>query len=215
MKTIIFDIETGPVEQEELIKMMPEFDAPANYSKPESIQKYIEAKKEEYLSGTTAPLHATTGKILAIGYCEYNTDTKERSDIKFLEGDEIDILNNIWIIFNNADCVIGFNSNYFDIPFIMRRSWKLGVKSPTLFNMMLNNRYLDNAKYIDLINIWGAGTPQKIKLDYLAKFLDVGGKNGDGSMFAEIYSTNKQKALDYLKNDVEITFKCAEKMLGW
>ena len=183
MKVIIFDIETGPVDQNELIRMMPEFEAPSNYSKPDTIKSYLIKKKEEYLNGDGAALSALTGEVLAIGYCEYDTETKERSETKIIEGVESEILKEFWDIISDKNAIVGFNSNYFDIPFLMRRSWKNNVNTPTILQ---NGKYID-IKFVDLINIWSCGAPQKIKLDTLAKFLNVGGKNGDGALFSEIY----------------------------
>lgn len=213
MKVLVFDIETGAESVDELTRLMPEFKAPANYSKKETIEKYIQEAKNDYLAGTKASLSAVTGNVLAIGYCEYDTETKVRSSTNILEGSEYDILTIFWNLVRNYDIVVGFNSNYFDIPFCVRRSWKLRVE-PSLLPVLIKGKYLED-KYIDLVNIWNCGAQNNIKLDYLAKYLNVGAKNGDGAAFGETYKTNRTKAVEYLINDIDITFKVAQILLGW
>jgi uncharacterized protein YprB with RNaseH-like and TPR domain len=210
MNYLIFDIETGGLSTEELEKVMPEFTAPGNYKKQESIDAYILESKESYLSGIGAPLSAVTGYVSALGYCIFNDITKQFSKIDIIIGNEIDILNKWWELYKNNDYVVGFNSNYFDIPFMIRRSWKHNIKIPKMFN----GRYIDS-KCIDLMTVWSCGTLEKIKLDRIAKYFGISGKNGDGSKFTDLLNNpnTKQLALDYLYNDVYITQVVANKLL--
>lgn len=210
MNYLIFDIETGALSKEELEKVMPEFNAPGNYKKQESIDNYILEAKEHYLAGDGAPLSAITGYVSAMGYCIYNDQTKQFSEINIILGNEIDILNQWWNLYKNNDYVVGFNSNYFDIPFMIRRSWKLNIKLPKIFN----GKYIDS-KCIDLMSVWSCGSMEKVKLDRIAKYFNISGKNGDGSKFTQLLNNpnTKQQAIDYLKNDVYMTQIIANKLL--
>lgn len=123
---VYFDIETGPLPRSDVEQFMPEFEKPKNYKDEAKIAEVLAKKEAEWFEKSA--LAATTGKVLAVGYC-----TNE-NDVVILEGDESTILVSFWnaITYHGAflQKLIGFNSNEFDIPFMVRRSWKLGVKVP-------------------------------------------------------------------------------------
>lgn len=205
---VYFDIETGPLPRSEVEQFMPEFEKPKNYKDEAKIAEVLAKKESEWFEKSA--LAATTGKVLAVGYC-----TNE-NDVVILEGDESTILVSFWnaVTYHGAflQKLIGFNSNEFDIPFMVRRSWKLGVKVPdTLFKLARGRVYL-NESCIDILDYWSFGTRDSIKLKNLAKFLNVGDKNGSGADFAKTYETDKSSALSYLKNDVLLTLRCAKAM---
>ena len=171
---VYFDIETGPLPRWEVEAYMPEFEKPKNYKDEAKIAEVLARKEAEWFE--KAALACTTGKVLAIGFC-----TSE-SDVSILEGDESTILTSFWnsVTYHGAflQKLIGFNSNEFDIPFMVRRSWKLGVKVPsTLFKLARGRVYL-NENCIDMLDYWSFGTRNSIKLKNLAKFLNIGEKNG-------------------------------------
>lgn len=201
---IIFDIETGPLSAEKLALVEPEFTAPANYKKPEAIEAAIAKKREEWVE--RAALDATTGQILAIGYLEegeYSVDFVNPDD----NMTEADILEEFWSrVTQNGwvQPVVGWNSNAFDLPFIIRRSWVHGVKFPPTIR---KGRYLDS-NCIDLMEIWG----DRARLDTVAKTLGIEGKNGEGKFFSQIFNDDQDKALDYLKNDIRVTAQVAARL---
>ena len=47
-------------------------------------------------------------------------------------------------------------------------------------------------------------------LDAIAKHLGVGAKNGNGADFAKLWQKDRAKAVEYLRNDVQLTAKVAE-----
>src|SRR6185437_5605589 len=107
--------------------------------------------------------------------------------------------------------MVGFNCCGFDLPFLVRRSWGCGVSVPRNI-MSLGGRYWCDT-FIDLMVVWKCGAYREfIALDALARFLKVGQKNGKGDLFYRMWETDRQAALDYLSNDVQITFSCARKM---
>lgn len=105
--------------------------------------------------------------------------------------------------------LVGFNSNSFDIPFLVRRSWKLGVSVPKSLFKVSYGRVRLNANCIDMLDFWSFGTRDSIKLRDLAKFLGVGEKTGDGADFSGLYESDGKSAIDYLRNDVLLTMRCA------
>ncbi len=203
---VYFDIETGPLPRADVEEYLPEFEKPKNYKDAEKIAEHIAKKEAEWFK--KAALAATTGKVLAIGYC-----TSE-SDVVILDGDESTIITAFWnaVTYHGAflQKLIGFNSNSFDIPFLVRRSWKLGVQVPTTLFRLAHGRVYLNEKCLDLLDYWSFGTRDSIKLKNMAKFLGVGEKSGSGADFADTYETDKNAAIDYLKNDVLLTLRCAK-----
>lgn len=209
MDVLVFDIETGPEVEAVLAAMEPEFSAPSNFKDPDKIAEKIEAQRAAWRD--KAALCATTGRVLAIG--TMLDDEVELLVIDPEEGfSEADLLEAFWQraapdgIWRH---LIGFNSNRFDIPFLIRRSYKLGVDVPY---GALNGRYL-NSRFIDLMESWKLGDYQaSISLDRLAKHLGVGAKNGDGARFAELLEQDRAAALDYLRNDIQMTAAVARKL---
>ena len=204
MNAITFDIETGPLSRVEIADQMPVFEAPSNWKDPEKIRAYIATKEAEWYQ--QAALSATTGRVLAIGYIQDSGafDT-------LASGDEATDIGSFWDLITYYGAVtqrlIGFNSNSFDLPFLIRRSWKLGVRPPAT---LMSGRFL-NHNCVDLLDLWRCGIREdRISLDKLARFLGVGGKNGEGADFASLWSMNREAALSYLQNDVLLTRRCAQ-----
>jgi predicted PolB exonuclease-like 3'-5' exonuclease len=203
---IIFDIETGPLDEWEVAHLMPQFSAPSNYKDEAKIAASIEEQRKTWLEKRA--LSASTGQVIAIGI-------REDGEFSYLTniGGEADMLRHWWaIIAENGvitQKIVGFNSNRFDLPFLIRRSWKLRVEIPAT---ILSGRYLNNY-CIDLMELWQCGDRQaSISLDSLAKFLGVGAKNGDGAFFHELWETDRDAALAYLENDLLLTELCAQAM---
>lgn len=207
---IYFDIETAPLESQKLNALMPVFKARANIKDPEKIEADIREKIAEFIAN--AALDASTGRVVAFGWAVDGGDVKGIAypDAK----DEGDILKFAWDTFTDErgviiQDIIGHNSNKFDIPFLVRRSRIVGVDvPPTVLTWSRGRMYLDQ-HFKDTMDAWACGTTDKIKLDTLAKCLGVGAKNGDGANFFETLKSAPRKALEYLKNDVELTRACA------
>jgi len=197
-QVIVFDIETGPRPLHEIESLMPEFEAPTNYKDPAKIAEAIEAKRNAWLE--KAALSPLTGKVLAIGMLidgEYLA----------LYGDESNVIHKFWAMLAKGTVLVGFNSNRFDLPFLVRRSWSLGI-TPT---RQSNGRSYGQS--IDLMEIWQQGDRQEFtSLDTVAKFLGCGAKTGSGAQFAELMKFDEGAALEYLENDVMLTARVAERL---
>lgn len=205
---IVFDIETGPLARAEIEPLCPEFEAPSNYANPDKIAAYVEAKREEWFS--RAALSALTGRVLAIGY--------QAGDGFgcFATGDEGEDIAGFWDLMTDngaiTNRIVGFNILGFDIPFLVRRSWKLGIPVPySLFRGRWANEAL-----IDLMDVWKCGCrDQSVSLRALARFLGVGDKTGQGKDFADLLERDREAALAYLENDVRLTARCAAALGIW
>jgi len=213
MKTIFFDIETGALPESELAALLPPFD-PAevktgNIKDPEKIAaKIAEAElnhKRDFIE--KAALDPMTGRVVAIGLID--ADTGEFRVIG--HDDEAQTLREFWDVcrgeMGRINQMIGFNSFQFDLPFLIRRSWKHRVAIP--FGIR-RGRYWAS-ELVDLREGWQLGDRMvRGSLDAIAKHLGVGAKNGEGKEFAALWNTDRVKAIEYLRNDLELTAKVAQ-----
>lgn len=225
---LIIDIETGPLPDDELrsVYIEPtyeEFAAGCDQRWKE------ETKREKYESGREsrwqqfvdrAALSPLTGRVLAIGFRAVGDSGK--CGILGAEQTEAELLTAFWQKYREcrkqspARKLCGWNILGFDLPFLIRRSWKLGVEIPATIRDG-NDRYWDTM-LIDLMQRFAVGAwKENTKLDVAARFFGVGSKPDgvSGADFARLWlgtAAERQQACDYLKNDLAMTAGIAERM---
>ena len=223
-KRIIFDIETGSLPDSEIDRIAPKFDESSVKTGQFGIEKAIEkinsAKASHFNKiREKAALNAEYGKVLAIGmkFPGKNEFSGEK-DFTLLIGEEKEIIDRFWFLavdsyMAGGEVWIGFNSNNFDLPFLLRRSMILGVKVPK--QLTPSPRYWPGDFWIDLMDLWKAGDYRAtISLDRFCKASGLEGKNGSGKWFAQLLEEDKEAAIKYLENDIEITAQLADKVMG-
>ena len=169
-----------------------------------------------------AALSPLTGRILAIGvqlpdgkYIVRHYDGNARY--------ESNLVAFFWRLFNRAikerEAIVGHNIKRFDLSFLVRRSWLLGIDVPAEVSS-IDGRYWHRC-FVDTMERWQCGNyrEQFAKLNTLAKAFGLSGKLDDGGVsgaeFAKFYwgdADQRQLALDYLQRDVEITAGVAQRM---
>lgn len=164
----------------------------------------------------TAALDAGTGEVLAIGY--FNPKVPPPKIHHVGDMSETDMLEQFWIKAEkkreSGDPMVGLNIHDFDLPFLIRRSWILGVNVPDW--LLYQNRFFDRI-FVDLRKIWLCGQWGKgarSNFDHLGKAFGTGGKQDgiDGSMFADMFENDREAAINYLENDLKQPAKWALKM---
>lgn len=211
MHATYFDIETGPLPDAELFATIPPFDPSevktGNIKDPEKIAAKIKECEVNYWNDIRdqAALSPVTGKVLAVG-----VETQKQSSL--LAYAEPETLTLFWSLFKDSDNhFIGFNIFNFDLPFLIKRSWKLGVTVP---NGVRKGRYWSD-RFIDLRDLWQLGDRQaKGSLDVICRHFGIEGKNGSGKDFARMFELNREKALEYLANDLRMTRNVHQIMVG-
>lgn len=208
--TIIFDVETGPLAPDLVKGLMPQFQAPANYRSPEAINSYIQEQQAKWVAN--AALSPLSGRVLCIG-----VKTQVPSYQCFDEEDEKALLSRWWDEVGNwirsGHQLAGFCCRRFDIRFLLRRSWRHGIHEP----MCIWAGKFISPVIIDIADRWGCGehTDQdKISLDTLAQFLEIGRKNGNGAQFAELWAKDREAAARYLQNDLDLTAEAFRRIVG-
>lgn len=212
MKIIAFDIETGKADNYK--DFMPEFKEPKDKR-----SKSIEEQQTEWESKLA--LSPLTGKILAIGFYFNDIDNLH---LLSEENSEADIISLFWDNYTEAkaDCftLVGHNIKKFDLPFIIRRGLLYGIRPP--INLAKDKYRLDF--FEDTLELWGQGNykDEYTSLDTLARFFKVGKKDSvinhkNGETFEKYFlspmGNDKQIAIDYLVNDLKITYEVAKKIL--
>jgi predicted PolB exonuclease-like 3'-5' exonuclease len=213
--TYIFDIETGPLPEEEILANVPFKPGKVKLGKRtgDAVDAYLEQKQAEHKSNLLkkAALSALTGKVVAIGV---KLGPQDKDCVLIIDNEETRMVGMFFemvrIGLKEETQWIGFNITNFDLPFLLRRAWALGIKPPS---GLINRRYLTNG-FLDLADVWKATSrdAEHISLDRLAQFLKLGAKNGHGEDFAKQLIENEQAAREYLTNDLAMTWRIAERL---
>lgn len=209
MTSIVFDIETGPLPDIVLDALMPEFEPAANLKDPDKIAADIAKKKAKFKQD--AALSPLTGRVLAVGFQPDFGDPP----LILADDDEAVLLASVWNHFRTAGgqrrpMFVGFNVHAFDLPFLVKRSWVNGVDIPP--NIRQGRYWAD--WFVDLREIWQLGDRQASgSLDAICRALGLGEKNGSGADFAKLWKEDREQAIKYLLNDLELTAKLAARLL--
>lgn len=213
-RIISFDIETSPLPREEIERVAGDFNENSvktgNLGLEKAIEKIAKAK-ESFIEDKVdkGALNAEYGKVVAIGI-------KEGEEETLLFGEEEEMLPKFWSRvahdWQEGDAKwVGFNSNTFDLPFLLRRSLIVGVQVPK--SVIPTTRYWNGNFWIDLLEIWKAGDfKASINLDRMCKAFGIEGKNGSGKYFWQLLENDFDRAEEYLQNDIRITHKLALKI---
>lgn len=209
-----FDIETGPLPDDQL----PRFDREAvkvgNLKDPEKIEAKRDEAEREWRSKLA--LSALTGQVLAIGV-KFQRDGETQI---IAEDSEAETLSKFWMltvgnysIFDSPhQKVIGFNSRTFDVPFLIRRSMLVGTDVPLA---VCDPKWGPSKCFVDLLDVWRCGDRQLwVKLDTLAQAFGLDGKleGVSGADFAGLWQSDRDRACDYLRRDVDLTYELALRM---
>ena len=169
-----------------------------------------------------AALSPLTGQVLAIGWLNpedsaYVYDFISNDSVAPVSEKELieHFLSLADAVLSDGGRLMGHNIIGFDLPFLLRRGLKYGIRPPkTITNALVQFRATN---LIDTQREWAMGgrTTEFIALDKLAMFFGARRKTGDGKDFSKLFFGSieeKEKALNYLENDVRMTFEIATKM---
>jgi hypothetical protein len=166
-----------------------------------------------------AALSSLTGRVLAIGFKPPRESVKVRHVDE--SGGEANLLARFWMLTELAiktkESMVGHNIFHFDLPFLLHRSWMLGVEAP---EAVFDGKYWHRC-FVDTMKRWQCGdySVKYISLNKLAKAFGLAGKLDEGGVsgaeFSRFYwgtDDERKLALAYLVRDVEITAAVAARM---
>lgn len=203
---LFFDIETEA--NPDAIQFMPEPQAPGNYKDEAKIAAYIAEKKAEQTE--RAALDADYGRIVAIGVKQDNKLIQSWVDgDKGQYYDERQIILWFWDVFNdhNGECC-GYNITGFDLPYLMRRSFALGIKPPMIPDLRRYQTY----PTLDLMMVlYGWQNFKGLKFVAERYGLDNPLPDLDGSQVATM---DPETLRAYVENDVNLVYQLYKRMEG-
>jgi len=214
-KKLFIDIETGKAPDYKLFE--PEYKQP-KLNKDGSVSatsKSIEQQQADFES--KCALSPLTGNVLMVGYdLTDNYSLSNKHTIKTLFIDELNeniLLSATIGIIDKADLVIGHYIKDFDLPFIINRCRKHGIKPPTVGNMHKGKWYW-NENVIDLKDLWTFSKyGEYISLNNMAKFFGLETKDEKiGERFEQVFNEDIDKAIEYCKHDVSLTKQIYERL---
>ena len=204
----VFDLESAPLKTEQLLAQMPAFKAAANLKDPAKIEADIEEKKAKYIA--QAALSPMSGRVIAVGirHSHQIQELIHGEDEKAVLEHACGSINRL--ISERIRCV-GFNIHGFDLPFLRFRAMVHGIKTPLWTTY--NGRSFWSSHFRDLLPELVMGRDfAGYNLNAVCKAMGLPGKTGDGAFFYEQYKADKQKALDYLENDLKATEALGKRM---
>ena len=218
---LVIDIETKPQSIEKLksifIPKSKEEFVGAQRWRPDTIEakyaEYLETAFEDFVCD--AALNASTGEVCAIGYLKSGD---VRIEVAKTPVPEAMLIARFWEAVKDSIWtgrhIVGHNLIGFDLPFLIRRSWILGVHVP---DCVFTDRRYFNPLFQDTMQCWCFGRQGYASLDLVARALGVGRKPSDmkPADFARLIVGNEQEqqqAVDYLSNDLYLTHDIANRM---
>lgn len=195
---LILDIETAPLPEDKIT--FPEFKPPANYTDPAKIAANLAEQRTKFIE--RAALSATSGFVCAVGFMEED----ELGDWEFSSQEhpisEAALLLAVWDKLKHPRTLVTFYGKNFDLPFLIRRSWILGIKVPS---WLREGRYWSR-DIIDVYEDWQLGDREmRGGLDLVSRIVLGRGKTGHGKDFWALLQANPLEALEYLAEDCALT----------
>jgi len=212
---IILDIETLPTTDAEVIaEISAGIKPPANYSKPETIAKWMEENKESALKDA---VHKTgfSGLYGSIACICYAFDDGKVFSVDCRDGEKTMLEHFYSHVFDMAGIAthtgiiqqpvtfIGHNIIGFDLPFIKHRSIINRVKPPVQFIKAFDAKPWGNEVYDTMLK-WDSR--DFVKADLIARAFGIQGKKEvDGSMVYPMWKEGKfEEIAAYCRDDVEM-----------
>ena len=190
---------------------------------------FVEFANEELLSITIK--NHQNKKIVVWGIGEFKTD---REDVTYVEcQNEVHLLKEFLVFWekHQPDVVTGWNSEFFDIPYVCNRIKKLfgedelkrlspwgSVQEREVYQMgrrhqTYNIQGIAALDYFDLYRKFTYSAQESYRLDHIAK-VELGEQKAGNPFdtFREWYTKDFQSFIEYNINDVEIVDKLEDKM---
>ncbi len=155
----------------------------------------------------------TFSRIVCIGLLEFSDQMEPRSVVAWYGGNERELLRQFWarIAQGRPTLYITHNGLGFDLPFIKKRSIIQQVKPTVEINLA---KFRTEPVY-DTMAIWSNWDMRGwVKLDVLARALQVDTKSGSGEQVAAMWERGEGMELaHYCLQDTYVTYACYSRMV--
>ncbi|HAM95764.1 MAG: hypothetical protein UX53_C0010G0009 [Candidatus Azambacteria bacterium GW2011_GWB2_46_37] len=185
MTKVIFDIETIGKDFEQLDEVSREY-------LEKSFERYLKTEEEIEEAKDQLSFSPLTGEIVAVAMINQETsggvvyfqapnkkiEEFEENGVRFIPGDEREILSNFWRDIKNFRQFITFNGRTFDCPYLMIRSAVNKVR-PTKNLMPYRYASEEHVDLFDQLTFYGA-VRRKFNLHMWCKAFDVKSPKEEG-----------------------------------
>ncbi len=211
---VVLDIETVQATRNEWARLSGKL--PASDGSPPAEAAYDlfaagvaeEQRRAEDESYAKSAFDGTFSRIVCIGLLEFSDQMEARSAVAWFGADERELLRQFWarLAHDRPTLFITHNGLGFDLPFIKKRSIINQVKPSLDINLA---KFRAEPVY-DTMAIWSNwDTRGWIKLDVLARALQVETKSGSGEQVAEMWQKGQGPELAaYCLQDTYVTYAC-------
>ena len=211
---IVLDIETIQVTRSEWAKLLGiDLVSPLEVSLQSETDLFAYAGYEELIHKENelyerSAFDGTFSRIVVIGVLVFSDAMVPQGAIAWYGDNEIEVLRQFWERMGQLrpSLIITHNGLGFDLPFIKKRSIIHQIKPPFDINLA---KFRTDPVY-DTMAIWSNWDMRGwVKLDVLAKALNVDTKSGSGSQVAEMWEQGLQKeTAEYCLQDNFVTYAC-------
>jgi len=167
-----------------------------------------EQRRVEDESYAKSSFDGTFSRIVCIGLLEFSDQMEARSAVAWYGANERELLHQFWarLAQDRPTLYITHNGLGFDLPFIKKRSIINQVKPSFEINLA---KFRSEPVY-DTMAIWSNWDMRGwVKLDVLARALQVETKSGSGEQVAEMWEKRQGYELaQYCLQDTYVTYAC-------
>jgi predicted PolB exonuclease-like 3'-5' exonuclease len=211
---VVLDIETVQASREEWARLIGKTPGGGDVAQPEGGFDLFAAGEAEERRHAEEELYAksafdgTFSRIVCIGLLEFSDQMEARSAVAWYGTNERELLRQFWarVAQDRPTLFITHNGLGFDLPFIRKRSMIHQVKPSLDINLA---KFRTEPVY-DTMAIWSNwDTRGWVKLDVLARALQVETKSGSGDQVAEMWERRQGLELArYCLQDTYVTYAC-------
>ncbi len=215
---VVLDIETVQAPREEWTRLMGidsllnescSADSPQDLFQHADIQEQLKKENELY---ERSAFDGTYSHIVCIGLLIFSDSMSPQGAVSWYGSNEPDLLRQFWARLGEIrpSLFITHNGLGFDLPFLKKRSIIHKVKPSMDISLA---RFRVEPVY-DTMAIWSNWDNRGwVKLDVLARALNVETKSGSGTHVAEMWAAGQGKAIaEYCLQDTYVTYACYRRM---
>ena len=203
---VVLDIETVQIPKEEWAQLVG---VPVLY--PDNLLDAGEAGHQDREYEKSA-FDGTYSRVICIGMLIFSDAMEPKGAVCWYGSSEQELLRQFWSRLGviRPSLFITHNGLGFDLPFLKKRSIIHQVK-PTLDISLA--RFRTDPVY-DTMAVWSNWDSRGwVKLDVLARVLNVESKSGSGSQVAEMWARGQWKEVaEYCLQDTYVTYACYSRM---
>ena len=203
---VVLDIETVQASKEDWARL-----AGVDLAEGENLLSAGEAAQQDK-DYDKSSFDGTFSRIVCIGVIAFSDSMEPQGAMAWYGGQEKELLRRFWewIGKNRPSLFITHNGLGFDLPFIKKRSVIQQVK----LTMEISLAKFRNEPVYDTLAVWSNWDSRGwVKLDVLARVLNVETKSGSGKQVAEMWQAGQGKEIaDYCLQDCYVTYACYSKM---